>query len=60
MKEQQLKRRKNFGSSTPTSSPIEQPLNLGDEIPVRGVDCNIPGFCVIKKYKLSKIFSTIV
>ena len=32
----QLGRTKNFGSSTPTSSPTEYYLNLEEEIPVRG------------------------
>jgi hypothetical protein len=37
MKEKQHgRKKKNFRSSTPTSSSTEQHLNLGDEIQVRG------------------------
>ena len=40
----QLRSKKGFGNDTFISSPTEQRLNLGDEIPVRRVDCNIPDF----------------
>ena len=40
----------------PASSPTEQHLNLGDEILVRGVDCNKPGFWRSQKYELFKNF----
>ena len=40
----------------PASSPTEQHLNLRDEIPVRGVDCNKPGFWRSQKYELFKNF----
>jgi hypothetical protein len=43
------RRKMNFKSNTPTSSPTEYHLNLEDEIPVRGEDYNIPQFCVIEK-----------
>jgi len=36
------RKKKNFKSSTPTSSPTEYYLNLKDEIPVRGEEGNIP------------------
>jgi len=36
------RKKKSFGSSTPTSSPTKYCLNLEDEIPVRAEDCNIP------------------
>jgi hypothetical protein len=43
LNEKQLgRRKKNFRSSTPTSSPTEQHPNLEDEIPVRGEDYHIP------------------
>ena len=51
-----------YGTTTPikkqhpASSPTEQHLNLEDEIPVRRVDYNKPGFWRSQKYKLFKIF----
>jgi hypothetical protein len=60
MKEKQLRSKKNFENSTLASSPTEQRLNLGDEIPVRRVDCNIPDFYENQKYELFKIFHVIV
>jgi len=56
----QLRSKKNFGNSNPTSSPTERRLNLGDEIPIRWVDCNIPDFYGNQKYELFKIFPVIV
>jgi hypothetical protein len=52
----QLRSKKSFGNDTRVSSPTEQRLNLGDEIPVRWVDCNIPDFYENQKYELFKIF----
>ena len=40
----------------PASSQTEQHLNLGDEIPIRRVDCNNLGFWRSQKYKLFKFF----
>ena len=53
--------RQEFGlrRQQPASSPTEQHLNLGDEIPVRRVDCNNPGFWRSQKYELFKIFPAI-
>ena len=59
-KGKQLRSKKSFGNNTLVSSPTEQRLNLGDEIPVRWVDCNIPDFYENQKYELFKIFPVIV
>ena len=45
-----------FRRRHPASSPTEQHLNLEDEIPVRRVDCNHPGFWRSQKYELFKKF----
>jgi len=60
LKVKQLRSKKSFWNDALVSSPTEQRLNLGDEIPVRWVDCNIPDFYENKKYELFKIFPVIV